>query len=311
MGDSSIDDHRGDDESRRDTSPESFFQRLLSIKNPFHLRGTVVRVPEPPETDLHHLYRRLMIGNYDKPFIIEDSLRRFLCFSLSGFVQSTMLLADPEALVSSYTRQMMGFLLLQERPTRILLIGLGGGSLVKYCHRHLQSARITAVESNAGVIALRDEFHIPPDDDRLRVVLEDGYAFLRRLKPQAEVILVDAFTRFGIAPVVATPEFIERAHRALSLDGVLVMNISCADPAWRIHADAVKAAFRGNVVNVRIGGAGNVVVLAFKTKVRALNMAHIKSVAVSLKYQLGLEFKPLLRNLSALQRRSVLRIYVR
>ena len=59
-------------------------------------------------------------------------------------VQSRMRLDDPTALDLDYSRVMMAFLLLQPQPESILMIGLGGGSLAKYCHRHLPQARITA-----------------------------------------------------------------------------------------------------------------------------------------------------------------------
>src|SRR6185369_6747562 len=93
--------------------------------------------------------------------------------------QSSMLDDRPDELQVDYTRTMMGFLLLEPEPREIAMIGLGGGSLAKFCHRHLRSARITAVENNPGVIALRNEFAIPADDERLSVVAEDGAAFVR------------------------------------------------------------------------------------------------------------------------------------
>jgi spermidine synthase len=49
------------------------------------------------------------------------------------------------------------------------MIGLGGGSLVKYCHHHLPGARVSVAEISPEVIALRDRFRIPPDDERLEV----------------------------------------------------------------------------------------------------------------------------------------------
>jgi spermidine synthase len=85
-----------------------------------------------------------------------------------------MWLDEPDTLVSAYTRKMMGFLLFRKRPRGVVMIGLGGGSLVKFCHRHLPSTRMTVVEINARVIALRSHFQIPPDDSRLRVINEDG-----------------------------------------------------------------------------------------------------------------------------------------
>ena len=45
----------------------------------------------------------------------------------SDTIQSSMRLARPNDLELSYTRSMMGFLLFNERPARVLLVGLGGG----------------------------------------------------------------------------------------------------------------------------------------------------------------------------------------
>src|SRR5512146_1660508 len=98
-----------------------------------------------------------------RPFVHEGSNRKGLYFSISE-IQSRMDLRDPFALDLEYTRTMMGFLLFRPDPRQIAMIGLGGGSLAKFCHRHLPAARLQVVEINPHVIALRDEFHVPPDD---------------------------------------------------------------------------------------------------------------------------------------------------
>ena len=73
-------------------------------------------------------------------------------------MQSEMSLKAPNDLALRYTQKMMAFLLFQPRPMRIVLIGLGGGSLVKFCHHRLPGARMTAVELDPDVIAWRDTF---------------------------------------------------------------------------------------------------------------------------------------------------------
>ncbi len=82
---------------------------------------------------------------------------RHLYFDLQA-VQSSMRLDDPDALVTAYARKMMAFLLFNRSPRHILMIGLGGGSLVKFCHRHLLETRLTVVEIDPDVIALRSGF---------------------------------------------------------------------------------------------------------------------------------------------------------
>ena len=73
----------------------------------------------------------------------------------SSLIQSCMRLADPDELVLDYTRAMMGFLLFNPAPRSVLMIGLGGGALHKYIHKHLPETDLTTVEINPGVIELR------------------------------------------------------------------------------------------------------------------------------------------------------------
>jgi hypothetical protein len=80
-------------------------------------------------------------------------------------VQSAMRLSAPHQLELEYTRSMMGFLLFKLHPRDIALIGLGGGSLAKFIHRHLPASRIAAVEIHPQVIsAARNWFWCPEPD---------------------------------------------------------------------------------------------------------------------------------------------------
>jgi spermidine synthase len=103
--------------------------------------------------------------------------RRTLEFA-PGDIQSEMRLSRPDALVLDYARAMMCFALFVPRPAHILMVGLGGGSMAKFCHRHFPQARITVLELRADVIALRKQFLVPPDDARFKVVHADAAEWL-------------------------------------------------------------------------------------------------------------------------------------
>src|SRR5258708_38074937 len=103
----------------------------------------MLRLLEPPGSCQKALWERLFDGSYDKPFIVDSGVRRYLHFDLDT-VQSAMRLDDPEKLSLRYTRKMMAFLLFNRAPARILLLGLGGGSLAKFCYRRLPRAALTA-----------------------------------------------------------------------------------------------------------------------------------------------------------------------
>src|SRR5829696_244990 len=83
-------------------------------------------------------------------------------------IQSAMRIEDPHALALDYTRAMMSFLLLHPEPREALMIGLGGGSLPKFFHKHLRKTHVRVVELDPAVVAAaRTHFALPPDDERL------------------------------------------------------------------------------------------------------------------------------------------------
>ena len=160
----------------------------------------------------------------ERPYIVEEDGMRMLQFD-DWSVQSCMQIDDPTALVYAYTRIMMGFLLFHPEPRNILLVGLGGGSLAKFCYHRLANCRVTSVEISAAVIALRNQFAIPADDDRFRIVHADAYDYLQDVTEIADVILLDGFEPSGLPARLCGQTFYENCYRALRPEGVLVCNL--------------------------------------------------------------------------------------
>jgi spermidine synthase len=180
------------------------------------------------------------------PLVRTRGGRRTLEFS-PGDVQSEMLLARPDALVLSYARAMMGFALFVARPRHIVMVGLGGGSLAKFCYRHFPQARISVIELRADVIALREQFRVPPDDQRLRVLHADAAGYLPRLAGSADVLLVDGFDQAGLPAALGSARFYADCHAALRPGGVVVANIFSYDPARAAMLERLRRTFGGQV----------------------------------------------------------------
>ncbi|MBJ6984449.1 transferase [Luteimonas sp. MC1750] len=152
-----------------------------------------------------------------------------------GQTQSRMAAGDPDRLLVDYTRSMLAALLWQPRPARIGIVGLGGGSQVKFLHRHVAQARLEVVENHPGVIALRRDFGIPDDHARLEVVLDDGARFIAARPGRYEVLLVDGYDAAGIPPALSTPAFHAACRDALVPGGVMASNLHGDDPEPRIR----------------------------------------------------------------------------
>lgn len=204
-------------------------------------------------------------SDHVKPYVFESRGAKALHFSISE-VQSRMQLDDPQGLDLAYTRTMMGCLLFQPDPRRITMIGLGGGSLAKFCHRHLPQAQIQVAEINPHVIALRDEFDIPPDGDRFQVLLVDGARFVRSKAAEADLLLIDGFDYDGMPEVLGTQRFYDDCHACLRPGGILVQNLHLGDARYPVLVDRVRRSFDGEVRVVDDNDKRNSIVFACKGK---------------------------------------------
>ncbi|AIO26246.1 spermidine synthase [Burkholderia cepacia] len=201
--------------------------------------------------------------NDGRPFVLETQHALSLHFDHIG-TQSFMSLRDPGRLELGYTRVMMGFLLLQPEPAHICMLGLGGGSLAKYCYRHLPGAAIDAVEINPDVIALRDVFRIPADEGRFTVVCADAADHLERADVRTDVILHDAFVADGMRGRCTGAAFLAACRARLSDTGVLAINFMDDDPALPQHLEQLRAVFGASYTLVPCGDDNNYIAFAWK-----------------------------------------------
>lgn len=188
------------------------------------------RFPGMPANSSGPLSAQHRCARANSPVVIETPHLVSLCFDEHG-MQSCMYVNGPDLLALGYTRTMAGFLLLHPQPRRIAMIGLGGGSLAKYFYRHLPDARITSIEIDPDVIALRDRFRIPPDDARFTVLCADGADYVAAAgEASADVLIVDGFDAGGLPHALGTRQFYADCRRHLAADGVLVVNLLVDDP---------------------------------------------------------------------------------
>jgi spermidine synthase len=269
---------------------------LLELASPpARLKGRL-RLLEPAGSSEQLLLKQLTEGTYDKPFIQDCGPLRYLHFDLDN-VQSVMRHDDPDSLCLAYTRKMMLFLLFNSEPRRLLLLGLGGGSLAKYCYRQLPATRITVLEIDPHVLALRGEFRVPRDDERFKVMQGDGVGYIARRVPRADVILVDACDRNGLSPTLAAPDLYGNLRRRLTPDGMLVMNMCGDSNEVESHIGRIRGVFGEQIVTVPAREDGNLIVLAFRGKPRTWDGAQLDVRARRLEQRFGLAFPRFVRTM--------------
>ena len=206
------------------------------------------------------------LTGHARPYVMEDALSRSLHFA-SYETQSRMWLSDPTALALDYTQTMMGFLLFNPQPAHIAMIGLGGGSLAKFCYRHLPQARIDVVEINPHVLALREQFLVPANDQRLCVREGDGADFIRDIRGEIDVILVDGYDRDGINNRVCSQVFYDDCRDSLRSGGLIAVNLSVAHSYYDTFIERIAHSFGKQYLVVRDFEKRNDIVFAWVDEV--------------------------------------------
>ncbi len=200
-----------------------------------------------------------------KPFVYEEGEEVSLMFDLTT-VQSRMKRSAPQDLVLGYTRSMLAFHLLQANTQHIGMIGLGGGSLAKYCHHYLPQSHIKVAEINPGVIALRDRFAIPENDARLKIECIDGAVWLKQHRQPMDALLVDAYGKDGMPESLATAQFFDDCRAALAPNGVLVVNLWGSDARFDSYYQRIRTVFDGSALAIGADGCANRLVLAINSR---------------------------------------------
>lgn len=196
-----------------------------------------------------------------KPFVRDDGTARSLHFTM-GELQSRMNLLSPWQLDVDYTRTMMGFLLFKPAPARMAMVGLGGGSLAKFCYRQLPACLVSVVEINPHVIALRGDFQVPEDDARFQVIEGDGAAFVASQTGVFDTLLVDGFDHEGQPAQLCSQGFYDDCFAALAPGGILAVNLHYDDPDYAVRVGRIQRSFGGNVAEIFALEKSNCIVFA-------------------------------------------------
>src|SRR5436190_1634397 len=177
--------------------------------------------PTDPAIEVLHRERSL----YRNIFVYEEEGLRCMSFSRTMVArQSCISLAEPSKLVFNYARMMMAALYLNPAPRRILILGLGGGTLPTALQRLFPAAAIDAVEIDPAVVRVAHKFFAFEPGPDTRVFEEDGRVFARRMQRkgvQYDLIVLDAFDHEYIPEHMLTREFLLEVKSLLADRGVL------------------------------------------------------------------------------------------
>ncbi|UDG83222.1 spermidine synthase [Candidatus Vallotia lariciata] len=195
----------------------------------------------------------------------EEGGVRYLHFG-TKLVQGAMRLKNPFDIEFEYVRQMMAWLLFLVPPKRIVQLGLGAGTLTKFCYRHFPRSHIDAVELNPQVIvAARRMFELPPDDLHLRVLQTDAWDFVNDQMNHGTigVMQIDLYNQNGCGPALDSIAFYRGCFACLENQAILIVNLFGGYQSFSRNIRHLRIIFNARVVALPELYEGNRVVLAF------------------------------------------------
>ena len=184
------------------------------------LQDLIARLSRTDERD-NEIYR-----TEDKfgPVVVRECKGvRTLCFD-SLFEQSAMRVDNPLTLVHEYTRAMLLALLFKE-PEHVVLLGLGGGSLLRSLHSFCSHADFQVVELRKSVIRIAIDHFYAPNDARVNFHNSNGIDYLNDAAVHSsDMVFADMYQAYSMEGFQSTDRFLEQCWKLLTGDGWLVIN---------------------------------------------------------------------------------------
>lgn len=197
--------------------------------------------------------------------VVQNGPRRCLIFNIhiGDRNQTCVDVNERDKLVFTYTRMSFAGLLLQPEPERILVAGLGGGSIPMTLNDMYPDAQIDVIEIDRAVANVARDFFFFEENDNMQVSIMDARVFIKRAvleEVQYDYIVLDAFTGDYIPEHLLTREFLEEVKQIMTPDGVLVANTFSTSRFYDHESVTYQDVF-GEFFNFKMPTSGNRIII--------------------------------------------------
>ncbi len=168
------------------------------------------------------IYRNIVLLEKDNVRCMSFETRK-----IKPAYQACIDLVEPERLLFEYTQGLLAGYAINPEPERILIIGLGGGTMPRIMHKIYQRSEIISVEIDPVVVKLAKQYFRYQENDKVKTVIKDGRVFVKRAllkKEKFDWIILDAFNGDYIPEHLMTREFLSEVKGLLKTGGILSSN---------------------------------------------------------------------------------------
>ncbi len=211
---------------------------------------------------------------------------------------------QPYKLIAPYTQTMFASFFFKQQQKRVLIVGLGGGSMIHFLKRYQPKTKIDVVEIDPEVVRIAKKYFRIKKSKTVTLITEDAFKFFPECKQKYDVIYMDAFLKpseqtdgTGAPLKLKTVKFLESLQKNLTAEGLVVFNLNIG----KMTKEDIKT-IRQVFVNTYVFAVPNsesVIVIGSISKTRQ-QFKSLTTVARSLdrKFRTNFSFKNMLRNLN-------------
>lgn len=183
------------------------------------VRAAMLRHRDGPVAQVETEYNKIFVNKRGPLLTLSTRFRT------ETYLESQVDLRDPDDLPVAYAQNMPAGLLYPDTIKRILMVGLGAGSIAVYLGRAMPDLQIDVVELDPGVVAVAKDYFGVRETERFHIVDSDGRVYLNRHKETYDLILLDAYRELGVPFHLLTREFYALVKDRLSPGGAVALNI--------------------------------------------------------------------------------------
>lgn len=216
--------------------------------------------------------------------------------------ESALNLKKPHEMVMAYCRFMFASYLFRPDQERVLIVGLGGGAMVRFFRHYDPQLTVDAVEIDPAVVKIADRYFGVRSGDRVNVVTADAFQYFDRTEARYDVIYMDAFLKpakdtdaTGVPLRLKTEEFYRNVQTKLKPDGLVAFNLN-RHKASESDVSAIRGAFAQVYVFRPL--SGNLVVIASTAAVRLSRVElHVRAKQADQRFKAAFSFQDTLGRL--------------
>jgi spermidine synthase len=160
---------------------------------------------------------------YHRIRVEEDRCYRWLRFDRSR--QGGMFLTDARESPLRYPDYFLLAWLFNPGIRRVLVVGMGSGSVPKRILSDFPGVQVDSVELDPVVVDVAKRYFELRDHPRHRIFVQDGRQYIRRADTSYDLIVMDAYFAEGVPFHLVTREFFQQTKTRLAPGGIVAANI--------------------------------------------------------------------------------------